>query len=153
MASMMELPSPSMREDRTKRSSEARIRGHVLAEAEEIDDVLDAQLVGLLVELHPERALADDDDLDSGGVVLEDLRRLDEVPVPLVVLELGHDPDEVIVRGEAEFPAEEVPFLDLPEGGEIDARRDDLDEPLRDPALDQDLPDLFGDGDDGVDRS
>jgi hypothetical protein len=61
------------------------------------------------------------------------------------------DPDEVIVRAEAELFPEKVPFLHLPERGEVDARRDDLDKTLRDPALDQDLADPFGDGDDRID--
>ena len=125
--------------------------GDVLAKAQKVNDVLDAELMGLLVELHPQGPLSDDDDPDSGGVILEDPRRFDEVPVPLVVLELGHDPDEIFLRAEAELFPEEIPFLDLPERGEIDARRDDRDEPLRDSPLDEDLADPFGDGNDGVD--
>ena len=51
----------------------------------------------------------------------------------------------------AELAAQEVLVFDVFEGAEIDARGDDLDLVRSDAALDQDVADAFGDGDDEVD--
>ena len=125
--------------------------GHVLAEAEEEDEVVDPQVPGLPVELELERALADDDDLHLRGAGLDEPGGLDEIPVALVVLERGDDPDQEIVRGEAEFRPEEIPVRHRVEGRKVDPRGDDVDDGRGDAALEQDVLHAVGDGDDAVD--
>jgi hypothetical protein len=134
--------------EQVERGEDAR---DVFAKTEEVDDVVDMEVVGLAVEVETQRPGPDDDELHVRHLAFEDLGRLEEVTMALVILELGDDADQEIVRAEAELPPQEIALPDLLEGREVDAGGDDLDELRADAVFDEDFLDALGDGDDGVD--
>ena len=88
---------------------------------------------------------------DLRGVIDDDAGGADDLLVAPRVLEPGDDPDQEIVRGERELPAQIIARRELLEGREIDARRDDLHGRGGEPAADEDVLEALGAGDDGVD--